>query len=98
MREGQTTITHGYQVWVALPKENTSAEQMPISRTENECCITLTTGTRLLLFGGHVLPEERFLHWNFVSSSKERLVQTKGDWRNKRFPKIQGDDTYIHLP
>ncbi|MEP4533443.1 MAG: pirin family protein [Cyclobacteriaceae bacterium] len=72
--------------------------QMLISKSENECSITVEKGTRLLMFGGEPLPEERFLYWNFVSSSKERLEQAKEDWINHRFPKIPEDDTYIPLP
>ncbi|MFK7952421.1 MAG: pirin-like C-terminal cupin domain-containing protein [Ekhidna sp.] len=62
--------------------------QMLISKTNEECCITLEKGTRLLLFGGKPLGEERFLLWNFVSSSKERLQKAKADWQAKRFPKV----------
>ncbi len=74
------------------------AGQMLISKTENECHITLEPHTRLLLFGGQAFPEPRYLYWNFVSSSKERLKQAAEDWRNKRFPKVLGDETYIPLP
>lgn len=78
--------------------ETIHAGQMLISKTEDECFIHLAKGSRILLFGGQAFPEERFLYWNFVSSSKERLEKAKEDWRNKRFPKIEGDDTYIPLP
>jgi len=73
------------------------AGQMLISKTENECAIELNADTRVLLFGGEAFPEERFLHWNFVSSSRERIQQAKEDWWEKRFPKVPGDDTYIEL-
>lgn len=78
--------------------ERIEAGQMLISKTENECAVQLEKGTRLLIFGGQPFPEERFLHWNFVSSSKERLAQAKMDWQNHRFPKVPGDDTYIPIP
>ncbi len=74
------------------------AGQMLISKTEDACVINLEKGTRLLLFGGQAPPEERFLFWNFVSSSKERLEKAKEDWKNKKFPIVQGDDSYIPLP
>ncbi|MBX2826708.1 MAG: pirin family protein [Flavobacteriaceae bacterium] len=72
--------------------------QMLISKTEDECIITLEKGSRVLLFGGKPLNEERFLLWNFVSSSKERLQKAADDWKHKRFPKVLGDDTYIPIP
>lgn len=74
------------------------AGQMLISKSEDHCHLHLNEGTRLLLFGGEPLPEERYLYWNFVSSSKERLEQAKKDWKDKRFPKVSGDHTYIPLP
>ena len=75
-----------------------STDQMMISKTEDEYSIALQRGTRVLLFGGESLPEERFLLWNFVSHSKERLKQAAADWKAKKFPKIEGDDTYIPMP
>lgn len=88
-------VTNGH---VEEDGEVISAGQMLISKAENTCCLGLEAGTRLLLFGGQPLPEERFMYWNFVSSSKARIDQAKEDWRNKRFPKVEGDETYIPLP
>jgi len=79
-------------------EEEIRAGQMLISKTEDECLVHLEKGTRLLMFGGPALPEERFLFWNFVASSKARLEQAKADWKARRFPKVPGDDTYIPLP
>lgn len=83
VRDGQNEIKQG---------------QMLISKTENECSIFLEAKSRLLVFGGMPLPEERFMFWNFVSSRKARLDQAKLDWKNHRFPSIPNDGTYIPLP
>lgn len=88
-------VTHGQ---VIDGSEMIDAGQMLISKVADECFISLEKGTRLLMFGGQPFPEERFMHWNFVSSSKERLEQAKEDWKNRKFPKVPGDDTYIPLP
>ncbi|MCI4669226.1 MAG: pirin family protein [Bacteroidia bacterium] len=72
--------------------------QMLISKTNEECCINMEPGSHVLLFGGQPLPEERFLMWNFVSSRKERLQQARQDWKDKNFPMIEGDNTYIPFP
>ncbi|SHH56351.1 pirin family protein [Winogradskyella jejuensis] len=74
------------------------AGQMLISKTDEQCSICLDKGTRLLLFGGEPLKDEHFLLWNFVSSSKEKLQKAKERWKNKQFPKVPGDDTYIPIP
>jgi redox-sensitive bicupin YhaK (pirin superfamily) len=78
--------------------EPVHAGQMMISLSEDTCRLELEAGTRLLIFGGQPLPEERYMFWNFVSSSRERIEQAKTDWREHRFPKVAGDDTYIPLP
>ena len=74
------------------------AGQMLISKTDEQCEICMDAGTQLLLFGGEPLGQEHFLLWNFVSHSKERLQEAKEDWKNREFPKVPGDDTYIPIP
>lgn len=72
--------------------------EMLISKSKNECEISLEKGTQLLLFGGEPFDQEHFLMWNFVSHSKERLLKAKEDWKQKRFPKVPNDNTYIEFP
>lgn len=74
------------------------AGQMFISKTDEQCSICLVKGTRLLLFGGKPLDREHFLLWNFVSSDKKKLKEASERWRNKAFPKVPGDETYIPIP
>ena len=78
--------------------QKVEAGQMLISKTDDECEICLDANSQILLFGGEALPEERFLLWNFVSHSKERLEKAKQDWKNSRFPKVPEDETYIPIP
>ncbi len=74
------------------------AGQMLISKTNEECEIRLGAGTQLLLFGGEPLKSEAFLLWNFVSHDKKRLKEAKENWKNKKFPKVPDDETYIPFP
>jgi len=78
--------------------EKVSAGQMLISKSDEACEICIPKGTKLLLFGGEAFLEERYLLWNFASSSKERLQKARSDWENKLFPKVAGDETYIPIP
>jgi redox-sensitive bicupin YhaK (pirin superfamily) len=56
-------------------------------------------GGKVMLMGGGAFPTRRYVHWNFVSSSRERIEQAKEDWRAGRFPLIPGDDEeFIPLP
>ena len=83
---------------ITVQEQKVNAGQMLISKTDDQCEICLDKGTQVLLFGGEPLPEERYLLWNFVSHSRDRLKQAKEDWKNKKFPRVAGDDTYIPIP
>ena len=52
----------------------------------------------VMLLGGEPVGE-RFVEWNFVSSSRERIAQAKADWRAGRMMLPQADhDEFIPLP
>jgi redox-sensitive bicupin YhaK (pirin superfamily) len=53
---------------------------------------------RVLLFGGEPLDGERFLWWNFVSSSRKRIAQAADDWKAGRFAPVPGEQDFIPLP
>ena len=56
-------------------------------------------GAQAMLMGGQAFSTRRYVHWNFVSSSRERINEAKDDWKAQRFPLIPGDDQeYIPLP
>ena len=56
-------------------------------------------GARVLMLGGAVMDGPRYLYWNFVASSRERLEQAKADWKGGKFPTVPGDDKeFIPLP
>lgn len=61
--------------------------------------LTSATGGRAMLFGGEAFTTRRYVFWNFVSSSRDRINQAKEDWKALRFALIPGDDQeYIPLP
>ena len=61
-------------------------------------------GARVMLLGGETLNGPRYIWWNFVSSSRERLEEAKQAWRarehgDERFTLPPGDDEeFIPLP
>lgn len=69
-----------------------------VSKVEDVCNISVAPNSHLLLFGGQPFPEERYIHWNFVSSSKEKIEQAKTDWVNRTFPLMDNESSYIPLP
>jgi redox-sensitive bicupin YhaK (pirin superfamily) len=72
---------------------------MSVFRQDANACVTALTPSRVMLLGGAPLDGERYIWWNFVSSSKERIERAKDDWRNRRFPAVRGDvSQFIPLP
>jgi hypothetical protein len=56
------------------------------------------TPSTIMLLGGEPIGE-RFVEWNFVSSSKERIAQAKADWRAGRMKlPVHDDQEFIPLP
>jgi len=54
--------------------------------------------SRVMLAGGAALDGPRYIEWNFVSSSRERIEAAKSDWRERRFAAVPGDPERIPLP
>ena len=60
--------------------------------------ITAVRDARMMLLGGAGIDGPRYIWWNFVSSSKERIEQAKADWKQGRFKPVPGETEFIPLP
>lgn len=58
----------------------------------------LSGDCRAVILGGEPLEGKRYIHWNFVSSSSERLKQAGLDWTASRFTLVPGEVDRIPLP
>ena len=62
-------------------------------------CLLSERGGRIMLMGGEAFKTRRYVWWNFVSSSRDRIVQAREDWSAGRFPTVPGDDKeFIPIP
>ena len=77
---------------VALP-----LHQMLVLPSGSQPLLQARDKARVVLVGGEPLGH-RFIVWNFVSSSKERIVQAREDWIAQRFPGIAGETEFIPFP
>lgn len=74
------------------------AGQMLIFAPGEPVLFTAVTPAIVMLLGGEPVGA-RFIEWNFVSSSKERIEQAKADWRAGRMKLPDADhDEFIPLP
>jgi len=67
------------------------AGQMLVFGKDGAAELTATSPATVVLLGGEPLGP-RFIEWNFVSSSKERIAQAKADWRGGRMKLPDLDD------
>ncbi|TXH36230.1 MAG: pirin family protein [Rhodospirillaceae bacterium] len=60
--------------------------------------LTAMTPVHLLLLGGEPMDGPRYIWWNFVSSSQDRIEAAKADWKARRFDRVIGETEFIPLP
>jgi len=83
---------------VEIAGERFAAPNLLVLRPGDRIGVTATQAARLMLLGGPGMPEPRYIWWNFVSSSRERIEQAKEDWKAGRFKTVPGETEFIPLP
>ncbi len=67
---------------IEIAGENFNAGQMMVFRPGDAISVRAGEGgASLMLLGGATLEGPRYISWNFVSSSKDKIEQAKADWR-----------------
>lgn len=73
-------------------------EHILITKDAHLCEFEIGENTTVYIFGGTPFPEERFIYWNFVSSSRARIEKAKTDWHHQDFDKVPGENDFVPLP
>jgi hypothetical protein len=62
--------------------------------------VTLSSraGASAMLLGGAKLDGERFIEWNFVASSREKIARAKEAWAAQTMGQVPGETEWIPLP
>jgi redox-sensitive bicupin YhaK (pirin superfamily) len=60
--------------------------------------LSALTDSQVMLLGGAPLDGPRYIWWNFVASTKERIEAAKERWRRDEFPAVPGETERIPLP
>ncbi|MEC4719309.1 pirin family protein [Noviherbaspirillum sp. CPCC 100848] len=71
---------------------------MAVPEDAREITIEAATRARLMLLGGAPMDGDRFVWWNFVSSSREAIEEAKERWRSQEFGKVPDETEWIPLP
>ncbi len=84
---------------VSISGDRFSENRLLVFRPGDEIVVSSEGGAHFMLFGGASLGSKRYIWWNFVSSSKERIEQAKEEWKTGRFDIVPGDaEEFIPLP
>ena len=76
-----------------------AAGRLLVFRPGDAITIRARSNARLMLLGGEPMDGPRYIWWNFVASSKDRIEAAKDDWKQARFGIVPGDDKeFIPLP
>lgn len=73
-------------------------KQLLVAKNSALCEFEMAENSTIYIFGGEAFPEERFIYWNFVSSSKERIEQAKQMWLAQTFERVPGETEFVPLP
>ncbi|MFN0262545.1 pirin family protein [Tepidamorphus sp. 3E244] len=72
--------------------------QLLVFNPGDDITVRAKSDARFVIVGGEPMDGPRYIWWNFVSSSKERIEQAKEDWRQARFDTVPGESEFIPLP
>jgi redox-sensitive bicupin YhaK (pirin superfamily) len=73
--------------------------QLLVFKPGDPITIFSARGARFMMLGGEPMDGPRYIWWNFVSSSKEKIEAAKEDWKQARFAIVPGDEKeFIPLP
>ena len=83
----------------AIDNDRLDLYTLYVLKPGHAACLSSAQGGRLMLMGGQAFSTRRYVFWNFVSSSRDRINRAKEDWQALRFPLVPGDDQeFIPLP
>jgi redox-sensitive bicupin YhaK (pirin superfamily) len=83
---------------VTIGDEGIEAGELAVLEEGMEVEVRAPFSATVMLLGGAKMDGPRFIWWNFVSSSRERMERAKDDWREDRFGQIPGETERIPLP
>lgn len=90
---------------ISIAGQECEASRMMVFRPGDRITVAAGgRGARLMILGGATFPGHRYIWWNFVASSQERIEEAKAEWRAENWGKGRFDlpvndrDEHIPLP
>lgn len=83
---------------LACGAEHAGAGRLLVFTPGSRPSVRATEASRVVILGGAPVGP-RFLEWNFVASTRERLVEARHAWQDRKFPTVPGDEVeFIPYP
>jgi redox-sensitive bicupin YhaK (pirin superfamily) len=83
---------------LAVDGVSVTAGHLAVLESGTTSALRATGDARAMLLGGERFPTPRYIWWNFVSSSQERMERAKERWQRRQFPAVPGETEFIPLP
>ena len=83
---------------VAIAGDEFEGPRLLVFRPGDAITVRAVTPARMMFLGGTALEGPRYIWWNFVSSSQERIEEAKEDWKQARFAPVPDETEFIPLP
>ncbi len=87
-----------YVVWGNVSVNGETVGEYHLAVLDENASITTDSGAQIMLLGGEPLAGERFILWNFVASSREKVRAAGERWTNGGFTMVPGETDWIPLP
>jgi redox-sensitive bicupin YhaK (pirin superfamily) len=83
---------------VHLGEETLATDQLGVCAPDDRPALVADVETRLLVLGGPPIGK-RFIDWNFVASSQQRIDRARDAWKARELPDIPTDhDEFVPYP
>ncbi|WP_332309171.1 pirin-like C-terminal cupin domain-containing protein, partial [Candidatus Burkholderia verschuerenii] len=73
-------------------------QQMAVLEPGRPARLESATGAVAMILGGAPLDGARFIEWNFVASSRQKIEAAKQAWSEQRMGQVPGETEFIPLP
>ncbi|MCD7061106.1 pirin family protein [Pelagibacterium xiamenense] len=83
---------------IAIAGDTFEGPRLLVFRPGDVITVKAVRPSRMMYLGGTALEGPRYIWWNFVSSSRERIEQAKEDWAQARFGAVPDETEFVPLP
>lgn len=87
-----------YVAWGTVTLNGEDVPEFHLAVLDENAVIETDHDARIFLLGGEPLAGERFISWNFVASSHEKVKAAGERWTNGEFTMVPGEVDWIPLP